>query len=179
MNHSNRPRRPFWVRVRGKAREQSLHLPATVIGADFISVWNSGASADTSHWNNPDNGRPTDSSVTFLAFETDTCEQHRAKRRMSPGMRRRHKWNFDWMHRSHQVLVNGKRFLLFFDWMDDIVQSNGFREKKKWSKNLQQFISNYNFAEANISILIICLLRLVGVNFFYIIPLGLVRWQLQ
>lgn len=54
----------------------SGYLPATVIGADLISVWKSGASADTSHWNIPDSERPTDNKVTLRAFETDTWNRN-------------------------------------------------------------------------------------------------------
>lgn len=48
------------------------------MGAAMICVWKWGASADTSHWNTPLSGLPTDSRVTCFASDTDTWKPERS-----------------------------------------------------------------------------------------------------
>lgn len=49
--------------------------PTTTISADLISVWNSGESADTSHWYSPVKVRSTSVSTTRFWSEAATCKE--------------------------------------------------------------------------------------------------------
>jgi hypothetical protein len=61
------------VKYKWKPLAFTCYLPTTVIEADLISVWKSGASADTSHLKNPVSCFCTSSSVTFRASDRETC----------------------------------------------------------------------------------------------------------
>lgn len=52
------------------------YLLATSRFADRISVWKSGASADTSHLYSPDVSRSTPVNVTSREFDLETCNKN-------------------------------------------------------------------------------------------------------